>query len=465
MGIDLVKKTEVSFETGQGVVMHGILVHLRRSGVVFEVYQPVSTLGSSAVLEKFRVTSREREVYLGRAVIVKLIEAGPATIAEATVEDRGWKDLSQDVDLHASLAEALSDAERDYSLDPDYKLVVADMHSLLSNLREWSDELELGWSRLEASERTRRQQDLRSTVEQTIIPRVNAYFERFEAIAGWLPPQHVPAHRDFMRRLLHPLVLCAPFPHRAYYKPLGYAGDYEMVSMMARNKPGGATVFAQAVDAWFLEQPPAEAHRNRIKVLVNHLNNEAVRTRNRGRPMRVFDVACGPAEEIRQFIDTHPISSDVQFSILDFNAETLAYAGSTIEKAARARSRTCRLEVIKKSVHQLIKESIRGGRSEYTGQFDFVYCAGLFDYLTDEVCRRLMNLMYDWLAPGGLLLASNVEPGNPLRHGMEHLLDWHLVYRNGADMLKLAPVAMDAEYQSCIEQTGFNVFLEVRKPE
>ena len=76
-----------------------------------------------------------------------------------------------------------------------------------------------------------------------------------------------------------------------------------------------------------------------------------------------------------------------------------------------------------------------------------------------------MDVMYDWLAPGGLLIATNVEPSNPMRHGMEHLLDWHLVYRTGPEMAALKP--RDAEADAVLvrcDDTGVNVFIEVRKP-
>ena len=94
---------------------------------------------------------------------------------------------------------------------------------------------------------------------------------------------------------------------------------------------------------------------------------------------------------------------------------------------------------------------------------DYVYCAGLFDYLTDQVCAKLMGLMYDWLAPGGLLIITNVEPRNPLRHGMEHLLDWHLIYRDAPQLLKLKPASAE-DVRVLSDDTGVNVFMEIRKP-
>jgi extracellular factor (EF) 3-hydroxypalmitic acid methyl ester biosynthesis protein len=64
-------------------------------------------------------------------------------------------------------------------------------------------------------------------------------------------------------------------------------------------------------------------------------------------------------------------------------------------------------------VHQILKDSSRAGAGFEVGGYDFVYCAGLFDYLSDRICRRLLEVFYDLLAPGGLLVATNVDSSNP----------------------------------------------------
>jgi extracellular factor (EF) 3-hydroxypalmitic acid methyl ester biosynthesis protein len=52
-----------------------------------------------------------------------------------------------------------------------------------------------------------------------------------------------------------------------------------------------------------------------------------------------------------------------------------------------------------------------------------------------------------------------------MRKGMEHLLDWHLVYRTGPRMLSLKPRQAGEEAASVhSDETGVNVFFEVRKP-
>jgi extracellular factor (EF) 3-hydroxypalmitic acid methyl ester biosynthesis protein len=76
-----------------------------------------------------------------------------------------------------------------------------------------------------------------------------------------------------------------------------------------------------------------------------------------------------------------------------------------------------------------------------------------------------MDALYTRLLPGGLLLATNVDPSNPIQHGMSFLLDWHLHYRTAADLLRLRPLAAPPDSISVIaEPCGLNLLLEIRKP-
>jgi extracellular factor (EF) 3-hydroxypalmitic acid methyl ester biosynthesis protein len=96
---------------------------------------------------------------------------------------------------------------------------------------------------------------------------------------------------------------------------------------------------------------------------------------------------------------------------------------------------------------------------------DFVYCTGLFDYLSDHTCRQLMNIFYDQLAPGGLLVVTNVDDYKPFRHMLEFVLDWHLIYRDAPKVAALIPEQVPADAGRIVKDaTGVNVFLEVRKP-
>jgi extracellular factor (EF) 3-hydroxypalmitic acid methyl ester biosynthesis protein len=247
-------------------------------------------------------------------------------------------------------------------------------------------------------------------------------------------------------------------------KPLGYAGDYEMVNMMLREPLEGASLFAKVVNYCFMNQVPVVAHRNRIDRLVQKLVEESLRTQRSGRGLRVLSIGCGPAIEVQRFLAQCPLAATASLDLLDFNDQTLQHARQALAEVSRSNGRSpARVRLIRKSVQQIVKEASRATQGSTGSTYDLVYCAGLFDYLTDQICRRLMDAMFGWLAPGGLLFTTNVAPYNPIRYGMEHMLDWNLVYRLPHQMLTLQPQRAAEEASVTSDVTGVNVWMEARK--
>jgi extracellular factor (EF) 3-hydroxypalmitic acid methyl ester biosynthesis protein len=178
--------------------------------------------------------------------------------------------------------------------------------------------------------------------------------------------------------------------------------------------------------------------------------------------MRIFDLGCGPAGEVQQFLSHEAVSDYASFTLLDFNDETLEYTAKVLGDIKSRSGRKTKIDLIKKSVHQVLKEEARFGPNQ--PRYDLIYCAGIFDYLSDRICKRLMNIFYSMLEPGGLLIGTNVDASNPLRNGMEYLLDWHLIYRNQAQLKALIPdQAPAASAQVKSDETGVNLYVEVRK--
>jgi extracellular factor (EF) 3-hydroxypalmitic acid methyl ester biosynthesis protein len=127
--------------------------------------------------------------------------------------------------------------------------------------------------------------------------------------------------------------------------------------------------------------------------------------------------------------------------------------------------RNTRIQLVKKSVQQILKQADRVIQRPAADQYDFIYCAGLFDYLSDKVCRKLMEIFYSMLAPGGLLLATNVDL-HPSRGEMECFLEWHLIHRNTRQMAGLVPaIVPHDEMVIKRDATGVNLFLELRRPQ
>jgi len=155
-----------------------------------------------------------------------------------------------------------------------------------------------------------------------------------------------------------------------------------------------------------------------------------------------------------------------QFSLLDFNEETINHTSRVLEELKRRYGRRSLVQVQKQSVQHVLKDGARPVSAASDRRYNLIYCAGLFDYLPDRTCMQLMNIFYDWLLPGGLLAATNVEDCKPFRHMLEYVLDWHLIYRGMKQSAALLPQRAEAEHVRILKDpTEVNVFVEVRKPD
>ena len=455
----------VVFNNSQGASGRGTLIHITRKIIVFEIYNPYSILQLSEVLEGVSVQRGERTIYHGRAVVSNLVATGLMFIVSATLVDR-WRDmngLKPGEGLRNETKRFMHDWEISHSIRTSYQSIVNTIGDFLGELSHWLEESEVAVVGEEGVEKNPElAQEFLEEVEAPITPKVAEFFEEFEREAGNIPEEEIVIHKAFTRRQLHPLMLCSPFVHRSYVKPLGYAGDYEMVNMMLfESDAQGANTYARIVDKTYIMTQAPEAHRNRIVMLKERLINEAKRVISEERMITVLNIGCGPAVEVQRFIRDEEISYLAQFTLMDFNDETIAYTDKKIKKAMEVSGRKPSVKIIHKSIDTLLKEAHHDTELIKPNSYDFVYCAGLFDYFSDLVCKNLTNLFYQWVKPGGLVTVTNVHANNPVKNLMEHILEWYLVYRDEQDMEYLIPEGVQGEVIP--DPTGVNVLLDIRK--
>jgi extracellular factor (EF) 3-hydroxypalmitic acid methyl ester biosynthesis protein len=471
MPITTGKDTFIVCRNSQGTEFRATLLKLSRYMVVFEVYNPYSIIQLSEVLTDFRLIMNDRMVYSGRAVVSNLLNTGIMVVCEATLANE-WLDVDlftsmyQKDKLKNEFTDFLKELEKVRLVVPDFKVVVADMQTLLMDLRRWLEQVELGICSEPSKNRNQMEREIIQELNKPVIQTTTSIFERFEEVSMGIQEDLQPIHRAYVKRHLHPLVLCSPFLYRTFQKPLGYAGDYEMVNMMLRDPLEGGSIFAKMLNVFFLDIAPCAAHRNRIGYLKDRLKEETYRVFREGRNARVLNMGCGPAREIQSFMAEDEIADKADFLLLDFNDETLEYTRKTLEDIRIKSGRHTQIQAVKKSVNQILKETFKPLVNSPEQRYDFIYCAGLFDYLSDRICKRLMGNFYQVLAPGGLLIATNVDKSNPNRGLMEFISEWHLVYRNSQQLKTLIPEEVLPECaQVKADITGVNIFIEVRKPD
>jgi extracellular factor (EF) 3-hydroxypalmitic acid methyl ester biosynthesis protein len=446
------------------------LVHLTRYLAVFEIYNPDLALRTSEALRDFKVVLNGRAVYSGRGVVGSLVNTGLILVCEATLDEHSWTDVElapgapgKDK-LRSDFSEFIHKWQKQYLVSRDYKVVIADMQSFLADMRLWLDQVELNIRASPAANRAELEQEIAHGLIDSLVPAAHGLFDRFEEVCDNIEEELRPAHRSFGQRQLHPLLLCAPFMYRCFSKPLGYAGDYEMMNMIIRNGLEGGSLFAKLLNSYLLSLGPPQAVRNRVGFLKERIMAETARVARSGRTASIYSLACGPAREVEEFLVENPLADQAQFRLLDFNEETLHYARNRLEQVRRQHHRRSPITVVKNSVQQLLRHNHRPAGAE--AGYDLIYCSGLYDYLSDRTCQALNTHLYERLRPGGLLVVGNFGPYTPRQNFMEHLMEWFLIYRESRALPALAPA--QAAPEDCLvraESSGANLFLEVRKPQ
>lgn len=414
-------------------------------------------------LEGLRVHFSGQVLDLGSATVRRQSEVDGALVLGVELDSSGIDigELYRRVARHG-FAERWANVDRDArhsQLSPAFKAWVADVRAYLDATRRFLDAEEAA---LGGEDRLSREEALQQYLEEVAPPmaeRLEAAGSELAGLVKDLTEAEHAAYRAFCRAHLAPLFLHSPFIRRATEKPLGYAGDYEMMNMLYRDRAEGDSLFGRALNLYATREPAAAANINRIEYLGEKIR-EAVRAAGRGRA-RLASIGCGPAAEIGQLLRTHPeVGPHLEVALVDQEERSIAYCERTLSPLARDTG--ARIHFIRDSIRRLL-----GARklSETLGARDLVYSAGLFDYLNDRTFTALAGSLYDALVPGGLLAIGNVALDNPSRWMMEYISEWFLIHRSRAELAgfgsALTPAPSAVQVDS--EPLGVNLFLLVRR--
>ncbi len=458
------------FKTPEGVELSAAVVRLERFLVVFEAHQPELWLQVSQVVRELRIFLEGALVYSGRGVIRNILNTGAVWVCEVNLDEPGIANPIKTPDngtanVQSAYASHFARWQQQVRVQPEFKAIVVDLQNYLFELKLLTEHVEIAIQNHPPMARQQVEMQVAQDLAPRVVATIDMLHERFEELAAKIPADEIAPHQLLVRRLLHPLFLCAPFGYRTYHKPLGYAGDYEIMNMIHRNTFEGASLYAKLVHFWLVSQWASKSVRNRIAHMQSRLVRETARVQRQHRRIRILNVGCGPAREIQNFLADQPLSSHADFTLLDFDEETIRYSRSQLLGAKQRHSRQTGIHFHQMSVMKLIAGAQRAANPLGT-DFDLIYCGGLFDYFSDLACRQLVEQFYKWLAPDGLVVVANMSNHTqPFSRMVEFLLDWHLIYRDARCMASLAPAGVPLDNSAVvIEPSLINMFLELRKP-
>ena len=275
------------------------------------------------------------------------------------------------------------------------------------------------------------------------------------------------AAKEFTETLLVPCMLDIPLNSRAYLKPLGYPGDYQVMLYYYADGYEGDTVFTKAMHKLHMEHPLANGVRTRKELIVRQMEEEhrrVIRSEGESATCRVTSLGCGPAREVSDFIARNRNwSGEIVWTLIDQEEEALSVAYRAGRRELSTWDSRGRLELLNLSFLQLLSEGLP---LRDPGSQDFIYCTGLFDYIREERAQTLIKAMYELIPPGGLLMIGNALAPNEHFWTPEFLGDWTILYRTRDEVERLAALLPEtADVDVIIEPGNAYYFLMLRKNE
>mgnify|MGYP000105681702 CR=1 FL=1 len=225
---------------------------------------------------------------------------------------------------------------------------------------------------------------------------------------------------------------------RGFLKPNGYPGDYLFLDKIYTNHVSTNQKYT-VWDEYVQQNGAPDAVRNR-KEYFKHLVKAKAKTHHQ---IDVLNIISGSGRELAEFYDEES-SKNVRTTCIEIDEEAIVFSK----------------ELNKNHLEHIEYVSSNIFRYQTEKSYDFIWSAGLFDYLNDKAFVKLLIRFRDWQKKGGDIVIGNYnEVNNPSRDYMEILGDWHLIHRTEKQLLQLAVQAGFAADEIHVSRMPDNMIL------
>ena len=423
--------------------------------VFADVNQAVGAVGDRIDLE---LRFRQRPFY-----------AGPADIARRERTARGFKlglrivdgylDIERMVRLHDEVAlnRGLTEAaiNHDRHVAPIYRRLCADVVYMLRRYRRILEPYEQA-AQPGDGDAIARQGEVYSLCEDRFIAEFRAHWrEGNEIVADILPdPVAVASVKQFTEAVVTPELVAGPIWRRAYEKPLGYPGDYQIMNYVYGDEPKNIGAFA-----WLCHKVGVEVGKcvaTRMEMLAHEIADTIDAGNGDGRPREIASLGCGPAREIVEYLGRGAPARPVRFTLIDQDHDALSHAYEAIHPHISKLGGQATANYLHLSFGQLFRSPELVDR---IAPQHLIYSAGVADYLPVRQAQLLIAGLYNKLAPGGTLVVGNMKAPTDNVWPLKFILDWELLYRTEAEMYHLATAVPAATVDLRLDPTGHNYLL------
>lgn len=446
----------------------GTLANYAVNGLAFYVTASIP-MAQDQVLENIQVVVGDETVYSGAAMVrYTQLHATNRLVGVALLD--GILDPDRILTAKSRVASRSTMVEVSRTcraaIDPEYKQAIADAVFLMNSYRRLLTEQERALGKSTVGEaRVRGERETLDAAESGFREQYARLRQIFNRRTALLPTRARATYKRYTEAMLHPCVLCAPAAHHCYDKPLGYPGDYVLMSHLYSDVRRGDSLYAKLIHQVVVrEEPLADAVRQRKDFMLSLVRQVAIAPRANAERARVLSLGCGPAQEILDYVQDRE-SPEIGLTLVDQDQRSLAHVNWTLSKLLVPRRAPTPVRYLYIGFKQLLQRS--DVLEAIPGQ-DLIYTAGLFDYLSKRIAQRLALRLFQKLRPGGTLAIGNFRRSTDATWSLDYWMDWPLVYRTREDMLEIAQLIdkngdTHVDKEVAVDASGYTLILLVHK--
>lgn len=344
-------------------------------------------------------------------------------------------------------------------IDVNFKLLTYEIKFYLETTKQALDALEVEIQILSEGVRNSYREVIKSQIEPKFVHTVKEFSKRLDALFSKIQDRKLrKAYISFFRKEVGDYYTQNPFIGRALRKPRGYAGDYEMMNQIYRNGYEGNSFFEMLMHRYGIRESSSLSVMYRKGYFVDKM-----KAASKNNPeFTVASIASGPAQEVIQFLDEVDPKESENYNIVlvDQDVEALLNSKRNIYEKIISRDLKCQTYFFPITIKHII-EGTEEAQVLREFEFDMIYTAGLYDYVSQSAAQILTQQLSMMMKSEGLLIIGNFHPNNPTKTISELVSDWRLIHRTEEDMIQLLNFVSHKSYNLHKDDQEIDLFLEV----
>ncbi|PJZ70494.1 hypothetical protein CH373_05330 [Leptospira perolatii] len=273
-----------------------------------------------------------------------------------------------------------------------------------------------------------------------------------------LDPSEIAYNFGYIRQELRDFLFLDPFIKRATLKPLGYAGDFEMMDAIYRNTTEGTNLLGKSLHKCTLNLRSAQAVFHRQNFFYRTILDRLKKSKSK---LHVLSVACGPAREIVTLVQEtdQSLLDGLTIYLLDQDPRAITEAKHGIRVALLKSKKELDFHCLNVEIGRFAANPSKF--VDYEGM-DLIYSAGLFDYIKTKTAQKICKNLYGLLNDNGEIFLGNFSDESD-EIGIMEVMDWSLIYRNNQELLSFADTVNGKKILDVIDDEFPQKFFALKK--